>query len=134
MYNDNMSIYVGASQSALVAATQGYILERKPSVVMIFGATMYEMLNTLAFGSRVGAMMLAGTPRLYYQSATLLAADYQLIGEELYAAGALVSEDPIQVGAIQGEDWSKILLLFLLIIFAIAVNLGNPLYQLLTSW
>jgi len=145
MYEDNMSIYVGASQSALVAATQGYLLEQKPSVVMIFGATMYEMLNTLAFGSRVGAMMLAGTPRLYYQSATLLAADYQLIGEELYAAGAMVSGNPIEVGSIQGEDWSKlvvlllliifaIVVLLLLIIFAIAANLANPLYQVLTSW
>ena len=134
MFNEDMSRYVGGDQSSLVAATQGYILEEKPSVVMIFGATMYEMLNTLAFGSRVGAMMLAGTPRLYYQSATLLAADYQLIGEELYAAGALVSGDPIQVGAIQGEDWSKLIILLLLIIFAIATNLGNPLYNLVTSW
>jgi hypothetical protein len=79
-------------------------------------------------------MMLAGTPRLYYQSATLLAADYQLIGEELYAAGALVSGDPIQVGAIMGEDWSKLIVILLLIIFAIAVNIGNPLYDLLLSW
>ena len=134
LYTDDMSIYVGASQSALVAATQGYLLDQKPSVVMIFGATMYEMLNTLAFGSRIGALMLAGTPRLYYQSATLLAADYQLIGEELYAAGALVSGDPIQVGAVQGEDWSKLVVLFLLIIFAIAVNLGNSLYDFLLSW
>jgi len=134
MYTDDMSLYVGASQSALVAATQGYILEKKPSVIMIFGATMYEMLNTLSFGSRVGALMLAGTPRLYYQSATLLAADYQLIGEELYAAGALVSGDPIQVGAIMGEDWSKLVVTALMIIFAIATNIGNTLYNFLLSW
>ncbi len=134
MYNENMSQYVGGDQSSLVAATQGYILEKRPSVVMIFGATMYEMLNTLAFGSRVGAMMLAGTPRLYYQSATLLAADYQLIGDELYAAGAMVSGDPIQVGAIQGEDWSKIIILVLLVLFAIATNLALPWFKALTSW
>lgn len=78
--------------------------------------------------------MLAGTPRLYYQSATLLAADYQLIGEELYAAGALVSGDPIQVGAIMGEDWSKLIVILLMIIFAIATNIGNPLYNFLLSW
>lgn len=134
MYDDNMSIFVGADQSALVAATQGYILNEKPSVVMIFGSTMYEMLNTLAFAARVGAMTLAGTPRLYYQSATLLAADYQLIGEELYAAGALVSGDPIQVGAIQGEDWSKLVLVLLLIIAAFAYNLSLPFFQSLVSW
>jgi hypothetical protein len=33
-----------------------------------------------------------------------------LIGEELYAASAYISREPLLLGAIKGEDWGKVII------------------------
>ena len=58
-----------------------------------------------------------------------------LLGEELYVAGASITKDPVHLGSIEAEDWSKIIVLALLIIAAVAVNIGMPqLFEGLMGW
>ena len=51
--------------------------------------------------------VVAGTAEVDQLPFFVVACDYTLIGEELYAAGASLSGDPVQVGSIRGQDIAK---------------------------
>ena len=76
----------------------------------------------MAAGARVGALQIAGSALFnpYYA----LVCDYSMYGDELYAAGALLSNDPIQLGQIRAMDWIKMLILGMMVLSALMVNLG----------
>ena len=47
------------------------------------------------------------------------------MGEELYAASAYLSHEPLLMGGLKGQDWVKILLIILIIIGIILVSIGH---------
>jgi hypothetical protein len=51
--------------------------------------------------------------------------DYVLIGEELYAAGAILSEDPSLISAISAEDIPKMLIILLIVIGSILATFNS---------
>ena len=42
--------------------------------------------------------------------------DYTLIGEEFFAASAYLSNDPLQIGSLKGQDYGKFFSVFILVI------------------
>jgi hypothetical protein len=64
-----------------------------------------------------------------------LMSDFALLGEELYVAGASITKDPVQLGSIEAEDWSKMLVLVLLVVAAAAALIGlMPSFTSLMKW
>ena len=63
----------------------------------------------------------------------IAACDYTLIGEELYAASAYLSQDPVLLGPLKAQDWTKIVIVVLVIISVILATImgHNPLTQLI---
>ena len=58
--------------------------------------------------------------------------DFSLIGEEVYAAGAYLSKEPIELGSLVGQDYGKILTSGLIILGYLMSLLGsNLLYNIL---
>ncbi|MCK4755317.1 hypothetical protein KAS56_00095, partial [candidate division WOR-3 bacterium] len=47
------------------------------------------------------------------------ACDYTLIGEELYAASAYLSHEPLLLGALKAQDYGKLIVLIILFGFTI---------------
>jgi hypothetical protein len=102
---------------------------------MMFGAIQAEMNNHLMMAARVGAISCAGTPRLYYQGKMALMSDFALLGEELYVAGASITKDPVHLGSIEAEDWSKMVVLVLLVLAAAAALIGmSPSFTSMLKW
>jgi hypothetical protein len=124
MFNPEMGQFTGGRQGNLIRVSIAYIQRERPAALFMFGALLAECGQTLGWGSKIGTMIFAGTPRLYYQAHLVLLADYQLLGEELYAAGALISEDPFQLGVIEGKDYMKLMVFALMLLAIIAVNSG----------
>lgn len=124
MYDDEMGMFTGGGQMNLIRVSYAYVQREKPAAVFMFGALLSECGSTLGFASKVGSMIFAGTPRLYYQAHLVLLCDYQLLGEELYSAGAILSGDPFQLGILEGQDWTKFLTFFVMFLAIISVNLG----------
>ena len=64
---------------------------------------------------KIGAIQVGGVVEI--GSIAMLAAtcDYTFIGEELYVAGALASEDPIQLGVTLASDIIKLAVLIVII-------------------
>jgi hypothetical protein len=54
----------------------------------------------------------------------VVACDYTLIGEELYAASAYLGRDPLLLGSLKAEDWAKGILMVLMVLIILAVLLG----------
>jgi hypothetical protein len=55
----------------------------------------------------------------------ITACDYTLIGEELYAASAYLSRDPVLLGSLKGQDWGKIVILAVLLLGSALVLLSG---------
>jgi hypothetical protein len=75
--------------------------------------------------NRIGSIQLAGTARGYQIPFFAVICDYLLIGEEIYAAGAYLSADPMQVGTIRGQDFGKIVALVLMVLGILATAVGS---------
>ena len=52
--------------------------------------------------------------------------DFTVIGEEVFAAGAYLSRDPVQRGSLRGQDIAKMLLL-LFVVIGILTTTFDPL-------
>ena len=42
--------------------------------------------------------------------------DYTLIGEEFFAASAYLSDDPLQIGSLKGQDYGKFMSVLILVV------------------
>ena len=74
-------------------------------------------------GASTGAIQIAGTDSVFQLPFFITACDYTLIGEELYAASAYLSREPLLLGSLKGQDYGK------LVIIAVAV-IGSALLLL----
>lgn len=103
------------------------ILEReRPAANIMFGAFYAETLMVLETGHQVGAMQIAGTALVTQIPFIVACCDYYTIGEEIFAAAAYVSKEPTLVGSIEGQDYSRIALVALLLATTIMQTIGLP--------
>lgn len=105
---DPDSVYfVTDSQFAYAAAVDGIMIREKPATNFLVGWFRAESLILAETGASTGAIQIAGTDQVSQLPFFVTACDYTLIGEELYAASAYISKEPLLLGAIKGEDWGK---------------------------
>jgi len=74
--------------------------------------------------ARVGALSLGGTDTTHNIPFLVAICDYSIIGEELYALGAYLSEDPTQSSSLVGQDIGKYLAVILIILGAVLISAG----------
>ena len=67
-------------------------------------------------GNTIGAMQIGGTNNTHQMPFLVATCDYMLLAEELFAAGAAISEDPDVLGAIKGEDIMKFFVVAIVIV------------------
>jgi len=82
--------------------------------------------------ARVGAMMLGGTDTTHNIPFLVAICDYSIIGEELYALGAYVSEDPTVSSSLAGQDIGKFIAAILIILGSVLITLGMSIKGLLS--
>jgi len=97
-------------QFAYAAAVSGIMVREKPATNFLIGWFMAESLILAETGASTGAIQIAGTDRVPQLPFFITACDYTLIGEELYAASAYISKEPLLLGAIKGEDLGKLII------------------------
>ena len=82
--------------------------------------------------ARVGAMMLGGTDTTHNIPFLVAICDYSIIGEELYALGAYLSEDATQASSLAGQDVGKFIALLLIILGSILATVGIDITSMLS--
>jgi hypothetical protein len=112
------------SQMAYIAGNDTVHKYDQPGCQIMLGVWWAETPAFCEIAKRAGAFMIGGTD--YIENVPYLVAfcDYSLVFEEIYAAGAYVSDDPAQKANIFAEDIMKFLLLALTVVGAIALAAG----------
>jgi hypothetical protein len=112
-------------ESAYAMGVTGVMRAERAAAGFYFGSFGYESLLIAEAGNKEGIIQVAATADFFQIPFFICACDYVLIGEELYAAGAYLSQDPVQTGALAGQDAFKtaILILTLLgVVFALVLT------------
>lgn len=115
-YDPNSVRFVSPEQFAYVAAVTGIMMRDKPAAHIFMGAFYAESLLLAETGFANGAIQVAGTANVHQLPFFVVACDYTLIGEELYAASAYLSGEPKLVGGLKGADLMKIVIIVALIV------------------
>jgi hypothetical protein len=113
--------YLTEAQFGFAAAVNGIMMREKP-------ATNFFIAET---GAQMGAFQIAGTDSVLQLPFFVTACDYTLMGEELYAASAYLSREPILLGSLKAQDYGKLVVLLVLLGFTIVAFLGINLLGIL---
>lgn len=115
-YDPANIFYVTDSQFGYVAAVDGIMLRQKPAANFYMGYFFAEALILAETGNASGAIQIAGTDADTQLPFFITACDYTLMGEELYAASAYLSRNPLLVAQLKGQDIGKIAIIIMLIL------------------
>ena len=129
LFKDDANFFITSDQFSYTAAVDGIMLRRKPAANFFMGSYFAESLLLTETGASTGAIQIAGTDSDHQLPFFVTTCDYTLIGEELYAASAYLSKEPIQIGTLRGQDLGKAFVLSVIgigtLLATIAVVTGN---------
>ncbi len=124
--------YISDDQFGYTAGVDGIMLREKPAANFYMGKFYAESLILAETGHATGAIQIAGTAEPSQLPFFVAACDYTLIGEELFAASAYLSRDPLQVGSLRGQDVGKAIVMMALVLGSLYVTLVGPLEGMFT--
>lgn len=108
--------FLSSNQFAYASGYMGLIHRENVGGAFLFGSFAAESLILAEAGQQINAMQVAGTTSNEQIPFFITACDYTLIGEELYAAGAYLSRDPVQTGSLRAQDIIKLMLVAIIIL------------------
>ncbi|MBU1319961.1 MAG: hypothetical protein KKG33_05840 [candidate division Zixibacteria bacterium] len=123
-YSDDQVFFVTNAQFAYVAGVNGIMVRDLPATNFYLGYFAAESLILAETGNSIGAIQIAGTDQITQIPFFVVACDYTLIGEELYAASAYLGRDPLLLGSLKAEDWGKGILMVLMAVGVLATAFG----------
>jgi len=123
-YRADNVFYLTDDQFGFVAGIDGIMLREQPAANFFLGVFYAESLILAETGFATGAMQTAGTAQPHQLPFFVVACDYTLIGEELFAASAYLSKEPNQLGSLKGQDLSKLLIVLMILAGSIMEMLG----------
>jgi len=124
MYDANDVYFVTQDQFPYTAAVNGVMLRQKPATNFYMGMFYAESLVLAETGFISGSIQIAGTDQLVQIPFFVSVCDFVLMGEELYAASAYLSQEPQQLGTLKAQDWGKVLVVVLIIVGMIFSTFG----------
>jgi Domain of unknown function (DUF6754) len=131
LYNPDNIYYTTSSQLGYAAAVDGAIIRNKPATVMLLGTFEGEALILAETANTAGAMQIAGTDSTIQLAFFLVACDYTLIGEELFAASGYLSKDEKIIASIKAQDYMKIIITAIMIAGSVAATFG---FDKISEW
>ena len=123
-YKDDSNFFITTDQFSYTASVDGIMLREKPAANFYMGFYYAEALLLAETGAQAGAIQIAGTDADHQLPFFVTACDYTLIGEELYAASAYLSREPVLVGTLRGQDIGKGFLLVVILIGTLLATIG----------
>ncbi len=124
LFKDDANFFITADQFSYTAAVDGIMLRKKPAANFFMGHYFAESLLLTETGASTGAIQIAGTDADHQLPFFVTTCDYTLIGEELYAASAYLSKEPVQIGTLRGQDIAKAVILSVLAVGTVLATVG----------
>ncbi len=133
-YDPKDVYFVTQDQFPYTASVNGTMLREKPATNFYMGMFYAESLVLAETGFVSGSVQIAGTDQLIQIPFFVAACDYTLMGEELYAASAYLSQEPQQLGTLKAQDWGKIMAITLMLIGSIVYLFDSGAGEALKNW
>jgi hypothetical protein len=115
-FDKNSVFFITQAQFAYVAGVNGIMIREKTATNFYMGQYFAESLLMTETGNSTGAIQIAGTDSVTQIPFFITTCDYTLIGEELYAASAYMSKEPLILGTLKAQDYFKFIILFFVIV------------------
>jgi hypothetical protein len=128
-YNPDNIRYLSDEQFAYTAGVTGIMMRERPAANIYMGSFYAESLMLAETGFSTGALQVAGTAQVAQLPFFVVACDYTLIGEELYAASAYLSREPMLLGSLNAADYMKALLVAAIVIGSLLLTFHQPAIQ-----
>ena len=123
-YDPESVQFVSPEQFAFVAKLTGIMLRDRPAAHIFMGSFYAESLMLAETGFQTGAIQVAGTANVHQLPFFVVACDYTLIGEELFAASAYLSGEARLVGGLKGADMLKLLMILTILVGCVLETFG----------
>jgi hypothetical protein len=123
LFREEMVNYVTYDQFAFTAAVSARMTREKPAAIFLVGYFFAESLILAETGQSTGAIQIAGQADPTQLPFFVATCDYTLIGEELYAASAYLTREPVLLGSIRGQDIAKGILILIALIGVVLVSI-----------
>jgi hypothetical protein len=115
VYREQDIYFLTQDQFSYTAAVCGIMVRDKPAANFLMGYYYAESLLLAETGQSTGAIQIAGTDSQAQLPFFITTCDYTLIGEELYAASAYLSREPLLLGSLKGQDLVKLVMMLLIV-------------------
>lgn len=126
--------FLSSAQFAYSSNYMGLMMREKPGANIMVGAYWAESLQLAETGGRIGAMQISGTANTHQIAFFLIVTDYCLIGEEIFAAGAYLTEDAPLIASLAGQDVGRIIGVILSVLGTILITAGSDMLLNLLGW
>jgi len=123
-FNPDDIRFLSAEQFAFVGAVIGIFERERPAANIMFGSFYAESMILAETGSFQGMIQIGGTANTHQLPFFVAACDYALIGEEMFAASAYLSKEPVMYGTVVGQDWLKIIIGLVIVVGAILATVS----------
>jgi hypothetical protein len=133
-YMEKDIAYVSSSQFGYAAAVDGMITREKPASIFLLGTFEAESLILAETGNSINAIQIAGTDSTIQLSFFIVACDFTLIGEELFAASGYLSGDKSILASVQAQDMMKLGIMAFIIVAVIWTTIEALTGTVPSSW
>jgi len=116
--------FLSNDQMAYCTAVLGIFQREKPAANFMIGAWYAETMLIAEGAAVIGAMQVGGTARLFQLPYLVVSCDYCLLGEEVFAGGAYLGKDPVQLGSLAGQDLCKLICCGIIVVGVVTRLLG----------
>ena len=127
-YDPSTVRYLSSNQFAFASGYIGIIQRENVGSAFLFGSYAAESLILAEAGQQIGAMQVAATTSNEQIPFFITTCDHTLIGEELFAAGAYLADNPVLTGSLRAQDIIKLCLLMFVIagvVIATVMSVNN---------
>jgi hypothetical protein len=124
-FNPDNVRFLTDNQFGYATGVTGIMRREKVATNIAIGAFWAESLIFAQTGYEIGAVQIAGTANTHQIPFFVAACDYCLIGEEIYAASAYISQEPVLVGSLIAADYVKIAIVAVLLIGGVFMLAGS---------
>jgi len=106
-YKEDDVFFLTNFQFAYVGGVNGIMMRQRPATNFYLGKFYAESLIMAETGAVAGSIQISGTDEVTQIPFFVVACDYTLIGEELYAASAYLGREPVLLGTLKAQDYGK---------------------------
>ncbi len=134
-YRDDIVRYLGGTRYGYETAIYNVYVKEKVVTNVLVGAWAGSIPQPTMIANSMGIVNITGTARTYQMPLQACVADYFMFGEEIYAAGAVLSEDPTMIASLRLNHISKYPVIGLIVLGSIIFWVfGNNIVKTLLSF